>query len=322
MTVLGRREFLALGGASLSMRSSAEPATPTTLPPHWDRATSLPIWPAGVPGASEFRPQAPPPDSRPDFLRNIAEPRLHLFRPAHPDGRAFLVVPGGAYAFISVDNEGVQIAERLNALGVTVFVLTYRLPAEGWTARADVPLQDVQRAMRVIRSRATHFGIDASTVSVIGFSAGGHLAATLATRHDEPVYERQDDADEASARPFAAALIYPVITLKPPFTHEWSCRQLLGESPSQADIERRSAELHVDAATPPTFLVHAMDDDAVPVENSLLMMDALRRAKRPVEAHLLQEGGHGFGPGNAGKPSGHWIDCLHLWWSSLVRGRQ
>jgi len=318
MTVFARRDLLALGGALWSMQSSGKSTPPRSLPRDWTRAESFPLWPAGVPGASQFTPLAAPEDWRPDFLRNIARPCLHVFRPARPNGNAMLVVPGGAYAFISVDNEGVQVAERLNALGVTVFVLTYRLPAEGWTPRADVPLQDAQRAMRVIRSRATHFGIDPDTVSVVGFSAGGHLAATLATRHDERVYVPQDYADDASARPFAAALIYPVITLRPPFTHEWSRRQLLGESPSEAEIERRSAELHVDGATPPVFLVHAMDDDAVPVENSLRMMDALRTAKRPVEAHLLQEGGHGFGPGNTHTPSGHWIDSLYLWWSRLI----
>jgi acetyl esterase/lipase len=229
------------------------------------------------------------------------------------------VLPGGAYAFISVANEGVQIAERLNALGVTVFVLTYRLPGEGWTARANVPLRDAQRALRVIRSRASQLGIDAGTVSIVGFSAGGHLAATLATRHAEHVYERQDDADDLSARPFAAALVYPVITMRPPWTHEWSRRQLLGEIPSEADIERFSAELHVDALTPPVFIVHAMDDGAVPIENSLRMMDALRAANRPVEAHLLLEGGHGFGPGHAHTVSERWIECLDLWWSTLER---
>jgi len=323
MNVFGRRDFLALGSALLSVQSSADGAAPAkssppeNLPRAWLSAESFPLWPAGVPGATEFSPQAVPDDSPPVFLRNIAQPRLHVFRPSRPNGAAFLVVPGGAYAFISVNNEGVQIAERLNALGVTAFVLTYRLPAEGWSARADVPLQDAQRALRLIRARATRFGIDANTVSVVGFSAGGHLAATLATRHAEHVYERQDEADDSSARPFAAALIYPVITLRSPWTHEWSRRQLLGEHPSEAEIERRSAETQVDGETPPVFIVHAMDDGAVPVENSLLMMAAMRSARRPVEAHLLQEGGHGFGPGHAHTVSGRWIDCLQLWWGRL-----
>lgn len=328
MNIFRRRDFLAMGGAVVSLKTSARdgastklssPPPPRDLPRAWTNAESFPIWPAGALDAAQFSPQPLPGDWPPDFLRNIAHPRLHVFRPARPNGKAMLVMPGGAYAFISVANEGVQIAERLNALGVTVFVLTYRLPGEGWTARADVPLQDAQRALRVIRSHATQFGIDATTVCIVGFSAGGHLAATLTTRHAEHVYERQDDADDLSARPFAAALIYPVITMKSPWTHEWSRRQLLGEKPSEADIERCSAELHVDGATPPVFIVHAMDDDAVPIENSLHMMDALRAAKRPVEAHLVREGGHGFGPGHAHTVSERWIDCLYVWWSTLKR---
>jgi len=171
--------------------------------------------------------------------------------------------------------------------------------------------------MRVIRSRARDFGVDAATLSVLGSSAGGHLTATLATRHAEHVYERHDVADDLSARPFAAALIYPVITLKTPWTHECSRRQLRGESPSELDIERPSAELHVDGDTPPVFIVHAMDDEAVPVENSLHMMDALRAAKRPVEAHFLQEGGHAFGTGYAHTASEHWIDWLNVWLSRV-----
>jgi acetyl esterase/lipase len=153
MTVLGRRDFLAMGGAWCSMPSSAGETASAKLLRAWTAAESFAIWPAD--------------DWRPNFLRNIAQPRLHVFRATRANGRAFLVVPGGAYAFNSVHNEGLQIAERMNALGLTVFVLTYRLPAEGWTARSDVPLQDAQRALRVIRARATHFGIDAGTVSIV-----------------------------------------------------------------------------------------------------------------------------------------------------------
>ncbi len=137
------------------------------------------------------------------FLRNVVKPDLHVFRPARANGHAVLVIPGGAYWFVSVANEGAELAERLTPLGITVFVLTYRLPGEGWKHRSDVPLQDAQRAMRVIRSSASRFGIDADKLSVLGFSAGGHLAATLATAHAEQTYARVDSADELSARPLA-----------------------------------------------------------------------------------------------------------------------
>jgi acetyl esterase/lipase len=221
-----------------------------------------------------------------------------------------------------VANEGVEIAERMTAHGFTVFVLTYRLPGEGWAARADVPLQDAQRALRVIRFQASRFGFEAETVSVMGFSAGGHLAATLATGHAERVYADVDATDRLSARPFAAALVYPVITMMKPWTHEMSRTLLLGETPSDGDVERRSAEFHVNASTPPVFIVHAIDDDAVPVENSLRMMNALRVANRPVEAHLLQEGGHAFGGGRPQTPSGQWTDLFHAWVMRLRNGQQ
>ena len=324
MSRIGRRDLLTLGGALLTAASSARADTSAAswaprltggIKELWERAEALALWPNEPPGASQFASQSLPDDWPPSLLRNVAQPGLHVFRSDRPNGHAVLVVPGGSYTFISWINEGVQVAERLTALGMTVFVLAYRLPGEGWPARADVPLQDAQRAMRVIRARASQFGINAGTVSVMGFSAGGHLAATLTTRHGEHVYERQDDADDSSARPFAAALIYPVITLKTPWTHAQSRLQLLGENPPDAEIERRSAELHVDGATPPVFIVHALDDGVVPAENSLRMMDALRAAKRPVEAHLLQEGGHGFGTGYASQVAGHWLEWFPVWLS-------
>ena len=196
---------------------------------------------------------------------------------------------------------------------MTVFVLTYRLPGEGWQSRSDVPLQDAQRAMRVIRTHARHFRINPDKLSVLGFSAGGHLAATLATQHSEITYTGVDAADRLSARPLAAGLVYPVVTMEPPWTHAQSRSLLLGDSPTDAEVQRRSAEHHVDAATPPIFMVHSFDDGAVPIENSLRLMTAMREAQRPVEAHLFQEGGHGFGVGHPNTPSEHWTAVFASW---------
>ncbi len=322
MTRFDRRQLLALGCTLLLTRAAGQaapraalspPPPAKSLPGNWTRAPSVPLWPAAPPGAAGFAAQRLPDDWPPVFLRNVARPDLRVFRPHRPNGHALLVIPGGAYQFVSVANEGAELAPRLTALGITVFVLTYRLPGEGWAHRSDVPLQDAQRAMRVIRSQAALFGIDAAKVSVLGFSAGGHLAATLATQHAERTYERVDGSDDSSARPFTAALVYPVVTMQRPWTHELSRNLLLGEPASDAEVQRRSAELHVDAATPPTFLVHALDDPAVPVENSLRMLAALRAAKRPVEAHFLQEGGHAFGVGYADTPSAHWIELFAAW---------
>lgn len=328
MKNLPRRDFLALGGALLLTQGSKasaaarahsdSPAPPTALPRAWVEAESVPLWSGEPPGAEGFKPQALPSDWSPVFLRNISKPDLRVFRAARPNGEVLLVIPGGAYWFVSVANEGAELAERMNALGVTVFVLTYRLPGEGWQNRSSVPLQDAQRAMRVIRANAARFAIDASKLSVLGFSAGGHLAATLATQHAEQTYAGADAADSLSARPFAAALVYPVVTMEDPLTHSMSRKLLLGETPANADVEHRSAERQVDSSTPPTFIVHAFDDEAVAVENSLRFMNAMREAKRPVEAHLLQEGGHAFGIGRPGTPSETWPSLFSTWLARLA----
>jgi acetyl esterase/lipase len=314
-----RRELLSLGGALCVSQTVARSATqpppspPTTLPRAWEEAESIPLWPKGAPGAAQFVPRPVTGNNSPVFVHNVSSPSLRVFRPARPNGRALLVVPGGSYTFVSISNEGVDVAARITPSGVTVFVLTYRLPGNGWTHRSDVPLQDAQRAMRVIRANAGGFGIDARKVSVLGFSAGGHLAATLATEHSAPSYSPVDEMDPLSARPETAGLIYPVITMEAPVTHEISRSMLLGDSPSAADVERRSAERHVDANTPPTFIVHAFDDSAVSVENALRFLNAMRAAKRPVEAHLLQSGGHAFGVGQPKTSSATWPAAFLAW---------
>jgi acetyl esterase/lipase len=320
MQTLDRRRFLlSTTAATLLMRhspaGSAEPPAPPAIPvpKAWDDAPRLALWPGEPPGSATFVPGVVPPDWPASYARAVARPDLRVFRPGKSNGRAVLVMPGGAYWFVSFVNEGVEVARAFNERGFTVFVLTYRLPGEGWQSRADVPLQDAQRALRLIRARAAQFGVDAATVAVLGFSAGGHLAATLATGHAERVYAPIDAVDEQSARPHAAGLIYPVVTMRDPWTHALSRQLLLGDSPARRDVDRRSAEQHVDAKTPPLFLVHALDDTAVPVENTLRLLDAMRKAKRPVEAHLLEHGGHAFGVGRAGTPAAQWIELMCAW---------
>jgi acetyl esterase/lipase len=323
-----RREFLSFGCALIlalavsckggdAFAKLTPPPLPETLPEAWTKAEVIPLWPGQPPGngsyTSRTRPVEMTQDPSPVLLHDIMMPELHVFRPERPNGLAVLVIPGGAYIILAITVEGVEIAERLNPLGITVFVLTHRLPDEGWGVRADVPLQDAQRAMRVIRSQASRFAINPETVSVMGFSAGGHLAGTLTTGFAEKVYAPVDEADKLSARPFASALIYPVVTMMKPWTHELSRKLLLGDAPPDAEVARRSVELHVDGDTPPVFIVHSMDDDAVPIENTLRMIDAIRKAHRPVEAHLFEEGGHGFGAGYSGTTSGKWIDLFDTW---------
>jgi len=317
-----RREFLALAGSfalsrapmAVAGRAPPAPSTPANeLPKRWLEAPRIALWPDAPPGAEGFAPQALPADWPWVFVRNVAKPEMRVFRPTRPNGTALLVIPGGSYRFVSFVNEGLDVAERMLAYGVTVCVLTYRLPGEGWQNRSDVPLQDAQRAVRVMRSRAGQLGFDANAVSVLGFSAGGHLAATLATQHAETTYPAVDASDELDPRPRAAGLIYPVITMEKPVTHAESRMRLLGDSPTDEQVAHRCPEQHVDSTTPPAFLVHAFDDGAVPVDNSLRFMNAMRSAQRPVETHLLQEGGHAFGVGSPNTPAASWIEMFSMW---------
>jgi acetyl esterase/lipase len=261
----------------------------------------VPLWPGRIPGApARTMPRKVEERSKTAgftdrWVTGVDVPALVVKRPARPNGAAVLLVPGGGYGFLAYDNEGVEQARWLNALGVTCFILLYRLPGEGWGERRLVPLQDAQRAMRVIRSRAAGFGVDAKRIAVIGFSAGGHLAGSLATRHGERVYAPVDAADTLSARPDLAGLIYPVISMDAAITHTGSRDNLLGATPSAAEVAAASVEKRVTAQTPPVFLVHASDDGTVPIANSLSVYSALLAAKRPAEMHLFDEGGHGFG---------------------------
>lgn len=306
--IAGAGGMLALAGA-ITPPAFAQPLADRTIPEAWQRAPAVPLWPDGPPGGG-FTPGILPEDSPPVFQHNIDRPYLRLFRPSRGNGRALLVIPGGAYTFVSIDNEGVDVGKALSAVGYTIFVLVYRLPGEGWANRADVPLQDAQRSMRLIRSLASRYDYDPAQVGVLGFSAGGHLAASLVTGFAERVYIPADAADRLDARPFAAGLVYPVISMTSPVTHAESRTHLLGVDPRPDEVERRSPALQVSMATPPTFLVHALDDPAVPPENSIEMMQALRAARRPVEAHFFEEGGHGFGLGPADLPVRRWPEAF------------
>ncbi len=240
---------------------------------------------------------------------------MTVYRPAQSDGSAILIAPGGAYSFESFDSEGTEPALRFARNGTTAFVLTYRLPSEGWKDSANVPLQDAQRAMRLIRATGPkRYGIAPDRVGVLGFSAGGHLAATLATKFTTRTYAPVDDADKADARPSFAALLYPVITMRPPFAHEASTEKLLGPNAPLKLREAWSAESLVAVDTPPCFLCAAADDPIVPVDNSLMMFASLRTAKVPAEMHVFEKGGHGFGLREPDAlPVSAWPDLFRRW---------
>jgi acetyl esterase/lipase len=244
------------------------------------------------------------------------KPKITVYRAAadKATGGAVVVCPGGGYQVVAADHEGKQVAEWLNSLGVSAFVLQYRL---GPRYHHPAPLQDAQRAIRLIRSRAQQWGVDPKRVGVLGFSAGGHLASTAATHFDDGRPDAADAVDREGCRPDFAVLCYAVISLQDPAAHAGSRRNLLGDAPDPALVEQLSNERQVTARTPPTFLWHTADDGAVPVANSLLFFEALTKAGVPGELHVFPHGPHGVGLA-AGDPSlSQWPHLCAVWMEGL-----
>ena len=243
-------------------------------------------------------------------------PTITSFLPADATAptSAILICPGGAYAMLAGAYEGANEAKYFQAHGVAAFVLKYRLPTKGY--RHPVPMLDVQRALRLIRSHAADWKLDPAKIGVMGFSAGGHLASTLDTHFDAGDPQATDPVDQVSCRPDFAVLVYPVITLQESFTHEGTKTNLLGPNPDPALVKSLSNETQVTPQTPPTLLVHAADDDGVPIANSRSMHAALQKAGVASELHEYPEGGHGFGHGpndyNTNEPAG-WLDKAYAW---------
>ena len=240
-------------------------------------------------------------------IRHVAVPTLSIYAPAreHNTGIAVVICPGGGYAFLSWDKEGVSLARWLQARGVTGAVLKYRLPAPNRVPSGHLAsLLDAQQAIRIVRARAGEFGIKTNRVGILGFSAGGHLAACAATKFAEPM-PPADERPGASVRPDFCALIYPVISMVTA-AHSGSRTNLLCRNPSEQLCAQFSCEKLVNHETPPSFVVHARDDTNVPVTNSLVFVEACQRAGVPVELHLYETGGHGFGLGVHGGELTNW----------------
>lgn len=280
----------------------------------------LPLWPGEAPGSAGLAVQEQlversedPATFKDRAVSGITLPTLTVCRPEKPNGLAMLVAPGGGYQRIVVDKEGLEIAEWLNALGITVFLLKYRLPGEGHANGSEVFLQDAQRAMRLIRANAIRFGISPMRVGAMGFSAGGHVVASLGTRFDAKVYEPVDAVDGNSARPDFMVLGYPVITMDATYAHAGSRQNLLGETPSAETVKLHSAEFNVTPQTPPCFIVLPDDDTSVPAENSVRFYFALRRGGVRCEMHIYQQGGHGFGIRLAKGPVRGWTRLCEDW---------
>lgn len=236
------------------------------------------------------------------FIRQISVPEITYFEPAEPKQRAIVICPGGGYAGVAIDHEGYQVARVFQKAGYHAFVLKYRNPTDGgyYEDQSIVPLQDTEQALKIARETLQERGFGAMPIGIMGFSAGGHLAATSSNRHEYDF----------------AMLIYPVITFLKPHLHQGSRDNLLGEKARKAKIREFSAELMVDTDTPPTFLVHAADDGAVPVQNSLRYYEACLANEVPVDMHLYAGGGHGFGMDNP-TTEDQWMDALLHWLGSM-----
>jgi acetyl esterase/lipase len=250
-----------------------------------------------------------------DIISNVTIPELWYY-PAPKEtanGCCVIICPGGAYMVLATSHEGTDVARKFNEFGVSAFVLKYRLPNDkAQIDKSIAPLQDVQHAFRLARNRANEFNINPAKIGVMGFSAGGHLAATAGTHFEKQVGEL---ADNSNVRPDFIILGYPVITFKD-FGHKGSAENLIGKKPKKAQLNLFSNELHVNSKTPPTFLIHAADDEAVPVKNSLVFYEALVKNKVPAEMHLYPRGGHGFGMINKTHPD-LWMERVKNWMESM-----
>jgi acetyl esterase/lipase len=266
------------------------------------------LWPEGVP---DLKPDAGPEREENGRFFNIHHPSLTVYAPTEvrPNGTAIVYAAGGGYERVAVGPSGGDITRWLNGLGVTVFVLKYRNQEYGHPA----PLRDGLRAVRTVRSRAAEFGIDPSRIGMLGGSAGGHLTASVGTLFDAPEGKTGAALDSVSGRPDFMVLIFPVISMIDPSAHAASRKNLLGANPSLELKHHLSVEEQVSADTPPAFLVHSTEDTVVPVENSLLFFQAMRRARRPIEMHLYPKGPHGSGMDPKLGPTSEWPRLCELW---------
>jgi acetyl esterase/lipase len=249
------------------------------------------LYPGAVPNS---KPSAVKETERSGMFSEVTKPTLEIFLPPKEKstGAAVVICPGGGYAVVVYQAEGIKTAKEFAKNGVAAFVLKYRLPSDSTMIDKKIgPLQDAQQAIKVVRENASKWGININKVGIMGFSAGGHLASTAATHYRKAVIENDNNTN---LRPDFQILIYPVISMQDSLTHLDSRKNLLGSNPSKAIIDEFSNELHVDANTPPAYITQAGDDKTVDVDNSIVYYEKLRHHNVAAELHLYPHGGHGF----------------------------
>lgn len=276
----------------------------------------MPLYPGVVPGSKKSSVKEQVIFENGTFLvADVIAPTLTKFSPAKPNGIAVIICPGGGYGILAIDHEGVEVAKLFNESGITAFVLKYRLPNDAIMVDKSIgPLQDAQQAIRTVRKQAVAWGLNPNKIGIMGFSAGGHLAATAATHYS--VFADAAMKDTVSVRPDFTILIYPVISFDDSITHKGSKNNLIGMKPSPELTKKFSSELQVTKNCPPAFLVHSADDATVPVENSIRFYQAYIKNKISVEMHLYPKGGHGYGMHNK-TTSDEWFERLINWMNTI-----
>ena len=276
----------------------------------------LNLWPEGVPGSktdASYVESFTDGRGRANRVVKVTDPDIAIYLPEKEkaNGTAVLICPGGGYQCLAYDHEGFLVAQWLNENGIAGILLKYRLPSDVVMEKKEIgPLQDAQRAMRLIRTHAKEWNIDPNKIGVMGFSAGGHLASTLSTQYHRSVYK---SLDSISARPDFSVLVYPVVTMNKDYTHMGSRINLIGKEPSDELIQQYSNELQVTSETPKAFVVHSLDDGAVPIENSINYFKALKANKVKGEMHIFQKGGHGYGLDKKDGTQLQWPSMLLKW---------
>ncbi|RPD51640.1 alpha/beta hydrolase [Paracnuella aquatica] len=284
-----------------------------TLPMTVSAQTTMPLYEGGIPNSK------PGPNEETSeinssnrlIISKVSRPTLTAYLPAKEkrNGAAVIICPGGGYSILAAGHEGADVAKKFNEMGVTAFVLKYRLPSPQTMVQPEIgPLQDAQRAIQLVREGADKWGINPGLIGIMGFSAGGHLAGTAGTHFHETHIQ---NPKHTSLRPDFMILVYPVISFADSVGHSGSRQQLLGKNPTPAQIRNFSNDVQVNAQTPPTFLVHAKDDP-VKVENTLLFAAAMKKIGLPHRVYLYETGGHGYGMDNP-KSDVKWMDLVHQW---------
>ena len=255
------------------------------------------------------------------IISKVRTPTITIFKPEKDElknGAGVIICPGGGYTVLAFDWEGTSIAKYFNSIGVTAFVLKYRLPHwESEDCRDKVALADAKRAMRLVRKEAKKYNVDPDKIGIMGFSAGGHLASTLSTHFDNGDLKALDPVEQISCRPNFSILMYPVISCDSTFSHKGSCLNLLGKNPASDQIRHFSNETQITTETPATLLIHSADDTAVPVENSIRYYRQLVELGVPAAMHLFPKGGHGFSMGKEGSYESQWPSLCKQWLAQL-----